>query len=213
MFVFCTVAPKIDRRSLKPITIKVGQDFEFDVKVQGEPPPSISWMLGTKPVAERPTLNITNVPYNTKLTCDRAERKDNGVYKIIASNQYGTDEAEVEVNVICELLFSVHFTITGTVILLMQVLGTKVLSLLFVPMHDGKNSVLHVAVSLINVVCWLSFIAMVQLLKMLNVLFWWTILNDLFASKQSHHPLSIQGLIFPLLYVVIIKMREAELKR
>ncbi|KAL3252348.1 hypothetical protein MRX96_017667 [Rhipicephalus microplus] len=94
------LAPKIDRRSLKPITIKVGQDFEFDVKVQGEPPPSISWMLGSKPVAERPTLSITNVPYNTKLTCDRAERKDNGVYKIIASNQYGTDEAEVEVNVI-----------------------------------------------------------------------------------------------------------------
>ncbi|CAN8010311.1 unnamed protein product, partial [Ixodes pacificus] len=94
------LAPKIDRRSLKPITIKVGQDFEFDVKVQGEPAPAVSWFLAAKPVAERPTLSITNVPYNSKLTCDKAERKDNGTYKIVATNQYGTDEAEVEVTVI-----------------------------------------------------------------------------------------------------------------
>ncbi len=94
------LAPKIDRRNLKAVSIKAGQVFSFDVNVKGEPPPDIVWKVKDKAVAERPTLYIENKPYNTKLICDKAERKDSAIYHIIATNQWGRDEAEVEVNVV-----------------------------------------------------------------------------------------------------------------
>ena len=52
------------------------------------------------PVRETSDLTITNKPYHTKLQCDKAERKDSAVYRIVAKNQYGMDEADVEVTVV-----------------------------------------------------------------------------------------------------------------
>ena len=39
------MAPKIDRNALTNIKIRAGQNFEFDVPVSGEPPPSKDWTL------------------------------------------------------------------------------------------------------------------------------------------------------------------------
>ncbi|XP_013785867.1 twitchin-like, partial [Limulus polyphemus] len=94
--------PRIERRSLRPITVKAGQPFDFDVKIIGEPPPTVTWKLKDKPVTEGPNMTITNVPYNSKLVCDKSLRKDSGIYHIIAVNQYGQDEAEVEVTVLAK---------------------------------------------------------------------------------------------------------------
>lgn len=46
-------------------------------------------------------VQIVNVPYNTKITLSDTGRKDSGVYKIIAENEFGKDEATVEVTVLC----------------------------------------------------------------------------------------------------------------
>lgn len=46
-------------------------------------------------------MQIVNVPYNTKITLSDTGRKDSGVYKIIAENEFGKDEATVEVTVLC----------------------------------------------------------------------------------------------------------------
>lgn len=94
------MAPKIDRRNLNPITVKAGQAFSFDVKIKGEPAPSVRWMLKDKQVEERSDLSITNIPYNTKLVCDKAQRIDSGIFRIIASNAHGEDRADVEVSVL-----------------------------------------------------------------------------------------------------------------
>lgn len=91
--------PKIDRKNLRAIKIKVGQDFNFDVNVSGEPAPDVVWKLKEKIVIDKPNLSILNKPYNTKLICDKAERKDSGTYRIIATNKWGEDEADVEVKV------------------------------------------------------------------------------------------------------------------
>ncbi|XP_076356741.1 twitchin-like [Tachypleus tridentatus] len=96
------VPPKIERRSLRPITIKAGQPFEYDVKIIGEPSPTVTWKLKDKLVIEGPNITITNVPYNSKLTCDKSQRKDSGIYHIVAVNQYGQDEVEVEVTVLAK---------------------------------------------------------------------------------------------------------------
>jgi len=46
-------------------------------------------------------VQIVNVPYNTKITLSDTGRKDSGVYKIVAENEFGKDEATVEVTVLC----------------------------------------------------------------------------------------------------------------
>lgn len=62
--------------------------------------PTIAWTLNGKTVAETGDVRITNVPYNSKFNNDHPERKHSGTYKIVASNKWGEDEAEVEVLVV-----------------------------------------------------------------------------------------------------------------
>lgn len=92
--------PKIDRKNLRAIKIKVGEPFNYDVNVSGEPAPDVTWKLKDRIVTERATLTITNKPYNTKFDCEKAERKDAGTYHIIATNKWGEDMADVEVKVV-----------------------------------------------------------------------------------------------------------------
>lgn len=73
----------------------------FDVKVQGEPPPEITWFLNNKEVHSNSVRNIENKPNQTKFFHKNPERKDSGVYKITAVNKYGSDTAEVDITVIC----------------------------------------------------------------------------------------------------------------
>ncbi|XP_055385446.1 twitchin isoform X34 [Condylostylus longicornis] len=94
------LAPKIDRRNIRTYNIKEGEPLFLDIKVTGEPAPDITWSHNSKSMPE--ACRITNVPYNTKLHNDHPERKHTGTYKIVAHNQYGTDTAEFEVNVICK---------------------------------------------------------------------------------------------------------------
>ncbi|XP_055331451.1 twitchin-like isoform X3 [Paramacrobiotus metropolitanus] len=99
--------PRIDKRNLKPITIKAGQPFAFDVDIQGEPPPEKVWTLapakkGVPPgeVKNGGKVKLVNEDYNTKLDVKRAERSDAGTYTITATNESGQDQATVEVVVL-----------------------------------------------------------------------------------------------------------------
>ena len=97
--------PRIDKKNLKPITIKAGEAFSFECDVQGEPPPEKTWSLepakkGVKagPVGSRAT--VTNEDYKTTIAVKRAERADAGTYTITAKNDSGVDNATVEVVVL-----------------------------------------------------------------------------------------------------------------
>lgn len=46
------------------------------------------------------SLKIDTVDYNTKLLILKATRKQNGVYKIIATNSVGQDEAELDLTIL-----------------------------------------------------------------------------------------------------------------
>lgn len=96
------MAPKIDRRNLRAITVREGEPILFDVKITGEPPPEVTWNLNNKSIQETSYRRIENVPYNSKFFNDNPERKDSGTYKIHAVNKYGSDTAEVEVTVVCK---------------------------------------------------------------------------------------------------------------
>lgn len=92
--------PKINRKKLKEITVRVGETIEFDVDIQGEPPPDITWTKDERSITESDMRRIKNKDYNTNFYIDEAVRKDAGTYLLTAVNIYGKDMAEVRVNVI-----------------------------------------------------------------------------------------------------------------
>lgn len=56
-------------------------------------------------------VQIVNIPYNTKITLSDTGRKDSGLYKIIAENEFGKDEATVEVTVLCMIQIVIYLRI------------------------------------------------------------------------------------------------------
>lgn len=58
IFASISVRPHIDRESMRTITIKVGQNFEFDVPVQGEPPPEKVWSFDDKPLSASAHIKV-----------------------------------------------------------------------------------------------------------------------------------------------------------
>lgn len=96
------VKPRIDRTNLKPIIVRAGKPVKYDVDVKGEPAPTITWYHVDKELKSADSIEIINVDYNTKITLNNTVRKNTGVYKIKAVNEHGSDEAEVEVTVLCK---------------------------------------------------------------------------------------------------------------
>lgn len=87
---------------MRDLTVRENEAFHFDVKIIGEPPPDVTWVINNKSIQQTTHRRVQNVPYNSKFFNDKPERKDSGTYKITAVNQHGSDTAEVEVTVICE---------------------------------------------------------------------------------------------------------------
>jgi Immunoglobulin I-set domain len=94
------VKPRIDRTNLKTTTIRVGKQIFLDVDVAGEPAPDIKWFLLGKEVTATDRLSVDNVPYNTKLKIVDGKRADTGKYRIVATNEHGSDEEVVELVVL-----------------------------------------------------------------------------------------------------------------
>lgn len=103
MLVLFLVAPKIDRKNLFNLTVKEGEPIYIDVKVSGEPAPDVTWYQDNKTILQTAHRHVDNIPYNSKFFNDKPERKDTGVYKIVAFNKYGQDTAEIEITVVCTL--------------------------------------------------------------------------------------------------------------
>ena len=99
-FKIFAVAPKIDRRNLREMTVREGEPILLDVKVIGEPAPEIEWHLNKRPLKESSTLRVENRKNQTRFMNDDPIRKQSGKYKIIAVNAHGRDEAEIQITVI-----------------------------------------------------------------------------------------------------------------
>lgn len=99
-----TVAPRIDRNAMLDIKVRAGHNFELDVPVIGEPPPSKEWSLKENIVLNTDRIKVINEDYNTKLRVVDAKRCDAGVYTLLAKNINGKDTATVNVSVLGKLL-------------------------------------------------------------------------------------------------------------
>lgn len=93
--------PKIDRAALLEIRIKAGETIAFNVGVEGEPNPKVSWFINDTPLTTSDHTKIDNsIDNRTILKTINATRRDSGIYKIVAVNDSGKDEADVKVIVL-----------------------------------------------------------------------------------------------------------------
>ena len=97
-----TVAPRIDRKHLRDITISEGEMLKFDANIIGEPAPDVIWRKEDREIdtTRDKSLIITNVPYNTKLIIKTVKRSDAGTYTVKATNEHGKDQVIVNLTVI-----------------------------------------------------------------------------------------------------------------
>lgn len=93
------MAPKIDRRNLRDVTLSSGSTLKFDVNVIGEPPPNTEWRFGALPLRSGKNVTIDSQDYNTKLVIRPVKRGDSGEYTITATNSSGKDSVTVNVTV------------------------------------------------------------------------------------------------------------------
>lgn len=100
---YVTVAPKIDRRHIHTYNVKAGEPILLDIHITGEPAPDVTWYQSNKSIQTTLSRRIEDIPYKTKYINSSPERKDTGLYKIVASNKFGQDQAEFQINIICKI--------------------------------------------------------------------------------------------------------------
>ncbi len=101
------VKPRIDRTTLKTVTIKVGRAHKWSVDVAGEPPPTISWVWrDSVPLSNTERITIENRDYHTDFSIIDASRKDAGIYTLQAENKSGKDTESVELIVLGKFLIA-----------------------------------------------------------------------------------------------------------
>lgn len=94
------LAPIIDKNYMSDIKIRAGQNFEFDVPVQGEPIPSKEWSCDDNMVINTDRVKLSNTDERTKLRVLDAKRTDTGIYTLVARNINGFDKHKVKVTVL-----------------------------------------------------------------------------------------------------------------
>ena len=95
-----TVKPRIDRRNLDKKVIRSGQMLRVEIDIEGEPAPKVTWQLNGEPLRPRDRLTIENEDYHSTFVLLRAQRSDTGKFTITATNDSGTDTADLELTVV-----------------------------------------------------------------------------------------------------------------
>lgn len=95
-----TVAPHIDRKNLQKKVLHSGQVLKIEADVKGEPAPVITWKLADKVLQTTDRLKIENEDHKTNFAIQKVKRSDAGTYTVIAKNDSGTDQVDLEIEVL-----------------------------------------------------------------------------------------------------------------
>lgn len=87
--------------------MRVGQMLRIEADIIGEPPPIVTWKLKDAVLKSMDRLKIESEDYHTTFIMSKLQRSDTGTYTVIAKNDSGTDQVDVEIQV-CEL-YRVNF--------------------------------------------------------------------------------------------------------
>lgn len=93
------MAPRIDRRNLRDVTLSAGSSLKLEASIIGEPPPTVEWRYGAVPLRSEKNVQIDNVDYYTKFVIRPVKRDDSGDYIVTASNSSGKDTVTIQVTV------------------------------------------------------------------------------------------------------------------
>lgn len=95
------VKPFLVGDGLKNITVKKGQTIRYDIKYDGEPEPTATWLKGHDNIKfDNQRISLEQLERNSSITVKKAVRKDTGRYKLVLSNSSGTIESEAQVVVL-----------------------------------------------------------------------------------------------------------------
>lgn len=97
------MAPYIDRKNLQKKTVRSGQTLKIEADIKGEPPPTVTWKLKDQNLKNGDKIKIDNEDYKTSFTLIKMKRADAGTYTVIAKNDSGTDQVDVEIEVLGKL--------------------------------------------------------------------------------------------------------------
>lgn len=75
----------------------MGQLLRIEADVQGEPPPLVTWKLKDAVLKSMDRLKIENEDYHTTFIISKLQRSDTGIYTVVAKNDSGTDQVDVEI--------------------------------------------------------------------------------------------------------------------
>lgn len=102
------MAPHIDRKNLQKKIIRSGQTLKIEADIKGEPPPVVTWKLKDSPLKSTEKIKIDNEDYKTSFTILKMKRADAGTYTVFAKNDSGTDQVDVEIEVLCKSFLPLH---------------------------------------------------------------------------------------------------------
>lgn len=94
------MAPHIDRKNLQKKVLHSGQVLKIEADVKGEPAPVIVWKLKDKVLQSADRLKIENEDNKTNFSILKVRRSDAGTYTVTAKNDSGTDQVDVEIEVL-----------------------------------------------------------------------------------------------------------------
>ena len=99
------MAPHIDRKNLQKKTLHSGQVLKIEADVKGEPAPVVTWKLKDKVLQSADRLKIENEDNKTNFSILKVKRADAGTYTVFAKNDSGTDQVDVEIEVLGTVTF------------------------------------------------------------------------------------------------------------
>ena len=91
--------PKICRKTLVDKVVKVNQQLDLCVPVEGEPSPECSWKFNGSELKSGDNVKVSTGTNCAKLLLIPAKRSNVGKYTLSAKNKHGEDEVEVDVQI------------------------------------------------------------------------------------------------------------------
>ena len=90
--------PPTFKSKLKPITVKEGDSCKQEVKVTGDPVPTVSWFKDGSRIQDTSVYKFLAGGNKVALIIDEAEIDKTGTYKVKVSYDLGSEELSTEIN-------------------------------------------------------------------------------------------------------------------
>ncbi len=86
-----------------------GEDIVLKIPFTGYPKPKVKWIRDTEELKSGGQYNIEVGPRHAYLTIKKAEKKDDGPYRLVLENELGMDSAVIKIQINGEIFL--HYSI------------------------------------------------------------------------------------------------------